>query len=68
MDFGNIRKELMLVVQAVGQEKGFDFIFDRSGASGAGVAVLVYSKDATDLTGILLERINKDAPVEKKDE
>lgn len=68
MDFGNIRKELMLVVQAVGQEKGFDFIFDRSGASGAGVAVLVYTKDATDLTGILLERINKDAPVETKDE
>ena len=68
MDFGDIREELVLMVQAVGEEKGFNFIFDRSGASGTGVAVLVYTKDATDLTGILLERINKDAPVEKKDE
>jgi Skp family chaperone for outer membrane proteins len=68
MDFGDIREELLMVVKAVGEEQGFDFIFDRSGASAAGVAVLVYTKDATDLTGILLERINKDAPEEKKDE
>ncbi|MGJ8697017.1 MAG: OmpH family outer membrane protein [Verrucomicrobiaceae bacterium] len=66
MEFGDIRKELMEIVQKVGDEEGYDFIFDRSGASGAGVAVLVYTKDATDLTGLLLERINKDAP-EKTD-
>ena len=52
----------MGIVQAVGDEQGYDYIFDRSGASGAGVNVLVYTKDATDLTRLLLERINKDAP------
>ncbi|MDA7863554.1 OmpH family outer membrane protein [Akkermansiaceae bacterium] len=65
--FGDIRKELMTIVQAVGTEEGYDYIFDRSGGSGAGVNVLVYTKDATDLTGLLLERINKDAPKEEEE-
>ncbi len=60
--FGEIRKSLMGIVQKVGEEEGYDYIFDRSGASGAGVNILVYTKDATDLTGLFLERINKDAP------
>ncbi len=62
IEFAALRQEIMEQVQAVGEEQGFDFIFDRSGASGAGVPILSYTKDATDLTGLLLERINKDAP------
>jgi len=64
IDFGEVRMELLKIVQKYGDTEGFDFIFDRSGASGAGVPILAYTKDATNLTAILLEIINKDAPKE----
>jgi len=50
------------MVRKAGEEKGYDFIFDRSGTSGAQIPILSYAKDATDLTAPLLEIINKDAP------
>ena len=59
------------MVKEVGKERGFDYIFDRSGASGANVSILAYAKDATDLTATMIERINRDAPAgggEKKEE
>lgn len=62
------RKEIIVLVKELAKEEGYDFIFDRSGSSGAGVPILSYSKDATDLTGVLLEKINKDAPEEKEEE
>ena len=61
------RKEIIAIIQEVAKTEGYDFVFDRTGASGAGIPILSYSKDATDITGNLLERINKDAPVEKKE-
>ncbi|YCM45930.1 OmpH family outer membrane protein [Verrucomicrobiaceae bacterium 227] len=64
IDFGEVRMELLKIVQNYGETEGYDFIFDRSGASGAGVPILSYTKDATDLTAILLGIINKDAPKE----
>lgn len=67
VEFSKLRVELMEMVREVGKEQEYDYIFDRSGASGANVPILSYAKDATDLTAILLERINKDAP-EKTDE
>lgn len=62
------RKEIITIVKEVAKEEGYDFIFDRSGSSGAGIPILSYSKDATDLTGVLMERINKDAPEKKEGE
>lgn len=62
------RKEIIAIIQEVAKTEGYDFVFDRTGASGAGIPILSYSKDATDITGNLLERINKDAPEEKKEE
>ena len=64
IDFGEVRMELLKIVQTYGETEGYDYIFDRSGASGAGVPILSYTKDATDLTPLLLEIINKDAPEE----
>ena len=68
---GKLRKEIVEMVKEVGKERGFDYIFDRSGASGANVSILAYAKDATDLTATMIERINRDAPEggdEKKEE
>jgi Skp family chaperone for outer membrane proteins len=62
------RKEIIAIIQEVAKAEGYDFVFDRTGASGAGIPILSYSKDATDITGNLLERINKDAPEEKEEE
>lgn len=67
IEFGKIREELRAIVKKTAEEEGYDYIFDRSGGSGAGIAILVYTKDATDLTGLLLERINQDAPEENKE-
>ena len=67
IDFGEVRMEILKMVQKYGEDEGYDYIFDRSGASGAGVPILSYTKDATDLTAVLLEIINKDAP-EKAEE
>jgi len=68
MDRAVIRKEVLEIVQKVANEEGYDYIFDRSGGSLAGVSVLVYTKDATDLTGVLLARINENAPEKKEAE
>ena len=57
-----LRIELIEMVQEVGEARGYDFIFDRSGASGANVPILSYAKDGMDLTAVMLERINRDAP------
>lgn len=67
VEFSQLRLELMEMVREIGDAQGYDYIFDRSGASGANVPILSYAKDATDLTAVLLERINKDAPA-KTDE
>lgn len=62
------RKEIIAIIQEVAKAEGYDFVFDLSGSSGAGVPILSYCKDATDITGNLLERINRDAPKEKEEE
>ena len=62
------RKEIIAIIQEVAKAEGYDFVFDLSGSSGAGIPILSYCKDATDITGNLLERINKDAPEEKEEE
>lgn len=64
VELGILRREIMEMVQEIGKAQEYDFIFDRSGSSGANVPILSYAKDATDLTALLLERINRDAPEE----
>ncbi len=66
VEFSILRSEVVAFIQKVAEEQGYDFILDLSGSSGARVPILSYSKDATDLTAVLLESLNKEAPV--KDE
>lgn len=68
IELGKLREEILDAVREIGKEEGYDFIFDRSGASGANVLILAYAKDATDLTALVLERINRDAPKKDKDQ
>jgi|TARA_B110000438_G_scaffold222759_1_gene216202 Skp family chaperone for outer membrane proteins len=68
VEFSDMRLELIKMVQEVAEAQGYDFIFDRSGASGANVPILSYAKDAKDLTAVMLERINRDAPAKTGEE
>jgi outer membrane protein len=64
VELGVLRKEIMGMVRELGDAEGYDYIFDKSGSSGAAIPILSYTKDATSLTEIMLERINRDAPEE----
>lgn len=68
IEFGKLREEIMKMVQEVGEAREFDYIFDKSAAGLSGVGVMTYSKDATDLTTVMVERINRDAPEKPKEE
>ncbi|MDA7881586.1 OmpH family outer membrane protein [Akkermansiaceae bacterium] len=45
----------------------YDYIFDQSGNSNQGIPFVLHARDTTDLTGSLLEEINKDAPKDPKE-
>jgi len=68
VEFSKLRLEIIELVQQVGREQEYDFIFDRSGSSGAQVPILSHAKDATDMTANLLLVINKDAPEESDED
>ena len=57
-----ILEEIRALVEEQARSDDFDFVFDKSGLSTSQVPVLLYTKDATDITGVLLEDLNKDAP------
>jgi Skp family chaperone for outer membrane proteins len=65
VELGVLRKEIMGMVREFGDAEGYDYIFDKSGSSGASIPILAYAKDATSLTEKMLERINRDAPDEE---
>jgi outer membrane protein len=59
-----ILEEIRKIVEEQAKLDNFDFVFDRSGLSSSQVPFLLYTKDATDITAVLLKRINTDAPPE----
>jgi len=57
-----ILEEIRALVAEQGRKDDYDFIFDKSGLSTSQVPILLYGKDATDITERLLEDLNRDAP------
>ncbi len=57
-----ILEEIRKMVEEQGREDDYDFVFDRTGLSTSQVPLLLYSKDAVDLTGKLLDRMNRARP------
>jgi outer membrane protein len=57
-----ILEEIGRLVDEQARNDDFDFVFDKSGLSTSQVPVLLYSKDATDITALLLKNLNRDAP------
>ena len=44
------------------KSEDYDYVFDRAGLSTSQVPFLLYAKDFSDLTPVLLQQLNKDAP------
>jgi outer membrane protein len=59
-----ILEEIRKLVEEQAKVDNHDYVFDKSGLSTSQVPFLLYTKDATDITAILLKDLNKDAPPE----
>jgi outer membrane protein len=59
-----ILEEIRKLVEEKAKLDNFDYVFDKSGLSTSQVPILLYTKDATDITADLLKDLNKDAPAE----
>ena len=59
-----ILEEIRKLVEEKAKLDNYDYVFDKSGLSTSQVPFLLYTKDATDITGGLLKDLNKDAPAE----
>ena len=57
-----ILEEIRKLVEEYAKGESFDYVFDKSGMITSQVPFLLYTKDATDVTAILLKDLNKDAP------
>ena len=57
-----IYDEILVVVREKSKVEGYDFIFDKSGMSLSTVPVLIYYKDAVDITDQIIVELNKAAP------
>ena len=68
MEFEAIRGEIVDLVAKYGEAEGYDLIFDRSGDSASGVEILLYTKDAANITPQVLEMINKSAPKKEQEQ
>jgi Skp family chaperone for outer membrane proteins len=59
-----ILEEIRKLVEEQAKVDNYDYVFDKSGLSTSQVPFLLYTKDATDVTAVLLKTLNKDAPPE----
>ena len=59
-----ILEEIRKLVEEKAKADNYDYVFDKSGTSTSQVPFLLYTKDATDITSILLKDLNKGAPAE----
>ena len=59
-----ILEEIRKLVEEKAKAEDFDYVFDKSGLSTSQVPFFLYTKDATDITAVLLKDLNKDAPAE----
>ncbi len=66
----SILEEIRAKVQKHAEAEGYDYVVDKTGKSTSLVPILLYTKDATDITGSILEGLNEGvpAPAEPKKE
>jgi outer membrane protein len=69
VDMVNCAKEIREVVVQYAKAENYDFVFDKTADSAnGGLPIVMFSKDAVDVTSILIKEINKNQPAAKKEE
>ena len=58
----SILEEIRVKVQKHAEAEGFDYVVDKTGKSTSMVPILLYTQDATDITGAILENLNEGVP------
>lgn len=59
----SILREIRQIVAERAEKTGFDLVFDMDGLTTAQVPVLIFAKEATDITPMILKELNKEAPI-----
>ncbi len=54
--------EIREIVTENAERGGYDYVFDSAGLNTSQVPFVLYAKDATDITPMILKELNKDAP------
>lgn len=62
VDLKTILGEIRDKVQKHAESEGYDYVLDKAGVSTSQVPILLYTKDATDITEVLLKTINEGVP------
>lgn len=57
--------DIRAIVQKIADEKGFDFVFEKSGKTSSQLAPLIYIRNSTDITELVITELNKNKPPEK---
>jgi outer membrane protein len=57
-----ILKEIREIVVEKAERGGYDYVFDSAGLNTSQVPFVLYAKEATDMTPMILKELNKDAP------
>ncbi len=58
-----ILSDLRAIVEEYSKAEGYDHVIDKTATSTSQINVLLYSKDASDITSGVLKNLNKDKPV-----
>ena len=58
----NLLEEIRLLVADWADQAGYDLVFDVDGLNTSQVPVLLFAKNATDITPMILKELNKNAP------
>lgn len=66
VEMKTILDEIRARVQKHAEAEDYDYVLDKAGASTSQVPILLYTKDATDITEILLKTINEGAPASEE--
>ena len=54
-------------IAVISKEGGYDFVLETAGMTSTQISPIIYLREKTDLTDLVVERLNKDAPKEAKE-
>lgn len=57
--------DVRAIVQKIAEDEGFDYVFETSGKTSSQIEPLIYIRNSTDLTELVITELNKNKPPEK---